>query len=96
MRRDESRLYKQQNNNLIMTKEEILAQLKEIVQVVRPSVNLNEVNFDTRLVEDLAMDSLSMMLTALAIENKLNVRFENNQIFKTVGEVCDVALQLMK
>ena len=80
----------------MMTKEEILAQLKEVVQVVRPSVNLNEVNFDTRLVEDLAMDSLSMMLTALAIENKLNVRFDNNQIFKTVGEVCDVALQLMK
>lgn len=78
-----------------MTKEEILESLKEVIKVVRPEMDVESVGFDTRLREDLALDSLSMMLTAMAIENKLGIRFESQHIFNTVGDVCAIAIELL-
>lgn len=78
-----------------MTKEEVFDSLKEVIKVVRPNMDLSNVNYDTRLVEDLALDSLSMMLTAMAIENKLGIRFDMQHTFNTVGDVCDIALKLL-
>lgn len=78
-----------------MTKEEILESLKDVIKVVRPAMDVDSVSFDTRLREDLALDSLSMMLTAMAIENKLGIRFEPQHIFNTVGDVCDIAVELL-
>lgn len=78
-----------------MTKEDILESLKEVIKVVRPTMDVESVGFDSRLREDLALDSLSMMLTAMAIENKFGIRFEPQHIFNTVGDVCDIALELI-
>ncbi|MBO4499999.1 MAG: hypothetical protein J5732_07080 [Bacteroidaceae bacterium] len=78
-----------------MTKEEVFESLKEIIKVVRPTINLENVNYDTRLIEDLSLDSLSMMLTAMAVENKLGIRFSTESSFRTVGDVCDSAVELL-
>lgn len=72
-----------------MTKEEALTALKEILSVIRPAADLDAVTFETQLTRDLGLDSLSMMLMALAIEDKLSVTFENNVPFVTVNDVCE-------
>ena len=52
-------------------------------------------SFDSQLVRELGIDSLTMMLLALAAEEKFAVRFPDGQpLPKTVGEVCDAILAL--
>lgn len=72
-----------------MTKEEILAGLKEVITVVKPKLDIDTVSMDSQLTTDLGIDSLSMMLVSLAIENKFEFQFETQAPFKTVGEVVD-------
>ena len=43
---------------------------------------------ETKLVEDLDFDSLSMMMMSLEIEEAFGFRFEEMVKFETVGEVC--------
>ena len=50
-----------------MTKEEILAGLKEVITVVKPKLDIDTVSMDSQLTTDLGIDSLSMMLVSLAI-----------------------------
>lgn len=78
-----------------MTKEEIFERMKEILSVVRPSANIDDVNFDTLLVKDLALDSLSMLLMGLALEKEFDVRFDSNFNFNTIGDVCDTLTGLL-
>jgi len=76
-----------------MTKQEVLDGLKEVIAVIRPNTDLTNVSFDTELVMGLGIDSLSMMLLALAVEEKFQMRFpEGAPIPKTVGEVCDAVI----
>ena len=78
-----------------MSKEEILNGLKEIIAIIRPHTDLAKVSFDSQLVRDLGIDSLTMMLLALAAEEKFAVRFPDGQpLPKTVGEVCDAIVAL--
>ena len=79
-----------------MTREEVFAELKEVIKVVRPTLDVESVSFDTRLVEDLALDSLSMMFTAMAVENRLDIRFDTSHPFHTVADVCDAAIEQLK
>ena len=77
-----------------MTREEVFAGLKEILTVLRPHTDLTQVNFDTELVRDLGIDSLTMMLLSLAAEERFKMRFPDGQApFVTVGEVCDFIAQ---
>ena len=77
-----------------MTREEVFAGLKEILTVLRPHTDLTQVNFDTELVRDLGIDSLTMMLLSLAAEERFKMRFPDGQApFRTVGEVCDFIAQ---
>ena len=76
-----------------MTREEVFAGLKEVIGIIRPSTDLTNVNFDTQLVRDLGVDSLSMMLLSLAVEEKFQMRFPTDAAAPTtVGEVCDAVL----
>ncbi len=78
-----------------MTKEEVLGGLKEVIAIIRPNTDLSQVSYDTELVRGLGIDSLTMMLLALAAEEKFAVRFPDGQpLPKTVGEVCDSILAL--
>lgn len=73
-----------------MTREEVFEGLKEIFAGVKPRLDLNTVSFESRLVSDLGIDSLSMLLLSLAAEHKFGMQFSNTEKpFETVGEVCD-------
>lgn len=77
-----------------MTKQEVFEGLKEIIMTLRPATDLSTVTFDTELVKDLGIDSLFMILLSLAVEEKFQMRFPNDQATPvTVGEVCDAVLK---
>lgn len=78
-----------------MTREEVLDGLKEVIAVIRPNTDLSKVSFDFELVRDLGIDSLTMMLLALASEEKFQIRFPDGRpLPRTVGEVCDAVVAL--
>ena len=77
-----------------MTREDVFKDLKEVLSVMRPNTDLTDVDFDTELVRGLGIDSLTMMLLTLAIEEKFQVRFPDmQQPPRTVGEVCDFVVK---
>lgn len=72
-----------------MTREEILDNLKEIVLTIKPKLDFSNITPDSSLVKDLGIDSLSMLLLSLAIENKFGFQFDSQAKFNTIGEVID-------
>lgn len=70
--------------------------LKEILQLIKPSLDLSTVNEDTKLVSDIGLDSLTIVLLSLAIENKYKIKFEGALKFNTVGDVIDYISQATK
>lgn len=72
-----------------MTREDIFAGLKEILTLIKPSMDLSSVNESSQLVRDVGLDSLTIMLLSLAVENKFQFKFEGTPKFNTVGEVID-------
>jgi len=64
-----------------------LERLKKIFKGVKPNVDIENISDGTLLMQDLGIDSLSMILLALAIEKEFNFRFDTVEPFKTVGEV---------
>jgi acyl carrier protein len=76
-----------------MDRKDILEDLKEILQLIKPSLDLSTVNEDTQLISDIGLDSLTIMLLSLAIENKFKIKFEGALKFNTVGDVIDYITQ---
>lgn len=72
-----------------MTREEIMSGLKEVIALIKPKLDLSEITEQSSLVTDLGIDSLSMLLLSLAIENKFGFQFSTQKPFQTVGEVID-------
>ena len=72
-----------------MRREAILNELKEILILIKPSMNLSSVTEDSQLVRDVGLDSLTILLLSLAVENKFGFKFEGTPKFDTVGEVID-------
>ena len=72
-----------------MQREEIFAGLKEILSQIKPKMDMSHVNEDSQLVRDVGLDSLTILLLSLAVENKYNFKFEGQPMFTTVGEVID-------
>ena len=66
----------------------MLEQLKTILSKVNQDIDMNTVTEETRLMEDLALDSLSIMLFAMEIEAAFGFRFTGPVKFVTVGDVC--------
>ncbi|MCQ2335138.1 MAG: acyl carrier protein [Paludibacteraceae bacterium] len=79
-----------------MTQEEIIDRLKANLQIIRPKMDPNVINAQSRLSEDLALDSLSMLMLSLAIENDFNISFDFIQAPKTVQDVIDFILAKTK
>jgi len=63
-----------------MQRETILAGLKEILTQIKPSMDLSGVTEDSQLVRDVGLDSLTILLLSLAVENKFQFKFEGTQI----------------
>lgn len=79
-----------------MTRQDIFDGLKEVIAVIRPNTDLSNVDFDTPLITGLGIDSLSMMLLSLAVEEKFKMRFPDGAPAPTtVGEVCDAVLKAL-
>lgn len=79
-----------------MTREEVFEGLKEILAVVRPNTDLSAANYHTELVRELGVDSLTMMLLSLAVEDKFKMQFPVGEAAPTtVGEVCDAVLKAL-
>lgn len=74
---------------IIMPREEIFNNLKEILKLIKPSMDLSKVEEESQLVRDVGLDSLTILLLSLAIENKYGFKFEGTPKFTTVGEVMD-------
>lgn len=72
-----------------MQRETIFEGLKEILQLIKPSADLSSITDDSQLVRDLGLDSLTILLLSLAVENKFGFKFEGTPKFTTVGEVLD-------
>ncbi len=79
-----------------MDRQDILKDLKEILQLIKPSLDLSSVNENTQLISDIGLDSLTIMLLSLAIENKFKIKFEGALKFNTVGDVMDYISQATK
>ena len=72
-----------------MQREDVLDALKEILKQIKPTADFSNIADDSQLVRDVGLDSLTILLLSLAIENKFGFKFEGNLRFGTVGEVLD-------
>ena len=72
-----------------MEREQIFNELKEILKLIKPSADFSTINEDSQLVRDVGLDSLTILLLSLAIENKFAFKFEGNPKVTTVGDVID-------
>lgn len=72
-----------------MTQENILDELKAIFKQISPKMDTDAITPDTRLVEDLGLDSLSILLMSFAIEKRFEFKFDSVQRFATVDEVIE-------
>ncbi len=66
----------------------MLEKLKDILGKVNEEIDMDTVTEQTKLIEDLGLDSLSIMLFAMEIEAAFGFRFTEPVRFVTVGDVC--------
>ncbi len=74
----------------------MIEKLKNVIKRVSPGTNLSEVTYDSRLIDDLGFDSMSMVMMSMELEEEFGFRFEESVRFSTVGEVCDYIENLKK
>ena len=67
----------------------MIEKLTEIILRVNPGIDVSAVTPETKLMEDLKLDSLSVMLLAMEIENAFGFQFTEPVQFVTVQDVCD-------
>lgn len=72
-----------------MTKQEIFDSLKDLFSTVMPQIDMSAVTLESDLFTDLGMDSLSLLLTSLAIESRFSIRITPETRFVKVGDVVD-------
>ncbi len=77
-----------------MTREEIMAGLKEVMALVKPKLNLSTIGEESNLITDLGVDSLSMLMLSLGIENKFGIQLPTREPFSTVAEVINCIASL--
>lgn len=78
-----------------MTQEYILNELKIIFKQINPKIDSDKITPDTRLTEDLGLDSLTILLMSFAIEKRFEFKFDGTPKFGTVGEVAEYIEILM-
>ena len=78
-----------------MTQEYRLNELKIIFKQINPKIDSDKITPDTRLTEDLGLDSLTILLMSFAIEKRFEFKFDGTPKFGTVGEVAEYIETLM-
>lgn len=71
----------------------VYEKLMTILARVKPNVDITGITMDSRLVADLGIDSLSMMLLAISVEDEFGIEFAEETNFTTVKEICDFVAQ---
>jgi len=73
-----------------MDRKEIFDGLCEVLRTIKSNIKPEEISENSKLLTDLGVDSLSMLLMSLAVEQKFNFQFPAQmKPFTTVGEVVD-------
>lgn len=72
----------------------IIDDLKQIVKKTAPKVNVDNMTEDSRLLEDLRLDSLSVLMMSMGVEEFYGIHFEEFVPFKTVKDVIDYLKKL--
>ena len=74
---------------------DVMQTIKDILQE-NLEIDQETVTADSTL-DDLGIDSLSMLLLSLAAEHKFNMQFDSTTApFETVGDVCDYIVAAVK
>ena len=63
--------------------------LLKLIQENLPDKDLANATKESRLIEDLGMDSIGMMMLSMSIEDEFGVTFDAPGTFKTVQDVLD-------
>ena len=72
-----------------MDKTTILTELKSVFKEIKKYIDTDSISENTRLVEDLGLDSLTILLLSFAIEKRFGFKFDGPVKFAIVGEVMD-------
>ncbi len=67
----------------------MLERLMKLIQENLPDKDLSNAKAESRLIEDLGMDSIGMMMLSMSIEDEFGVTFDAPVTFKTVQDVLD-------
>ena len=67
----------------------VLETLKDIIKDADATIDLSTVKPDSRLVEDLNIDSLTVAMISVELEERYDIEIDVNQKFKTVEDVCN-------
>lgn len=65
----------------------IFEKLVEIFANIVPEIDSEEITLESNLVEDLGLNSLTMMLLAVSIEDEFDIKFEGADDLETVEDV---------
>ena len=61
--------------------------LLKVIKENKPDVDTSNVTVDSRLIEDLGMDSIGMMMLSMALEDEFGVVFNEPVFFEKVSDV---------
>lgn len=67
----------------------IFDKLKDMLLTIKPKMDQSSITENAHLINDLGMDSLSMLLIMLAIENEFGISISGNTNFNTVSQVIE-------
>ncbi|MBQ4105770.1 MAG: acyl carrier protein [Clostridia bacterium] len=74
----------------------IIERLKKLTEAIMAgsdvNISLDDMNRDSRLVEDVCLNSISMLMLVIAIEEEFGIELPINEASHcvTVGEIADV------
>ena len=74
------------------SREDIISVLMEILGTANPQLDLSQVSPQSSFLHDLGLNSLSMMLLTIAVEDRFHVSFEGKSGLDTVADVVDCIL----
>ena len=63
--------------------------LLKLIKDNMPSAKLDNVSMDSRLIEDLGMDSVGMMMLAMSMEDEFGITFDEPIFFEKVKDVIE-------
>lgn len=73
--------------------DEILQELTALINRVLPAVQTDNVSMESDIRTDLAIDSFSMILLAISIEEQFGIQLDEGFVPRTAGDVCKYILE---